>query len=222
MKRANRWFPVIEPVLKEYNVPDDFKYLAVVESNLENVISPAGAIGFWQFMKGAADKYALEVNNEIDERYHVEKSTEAACKYLLESYDKYGSWTLAAASYNMGVSGVDNQIERQKANNYYNLVLGSETSRFIARIVSLKVIMQNPQKYGFDLMEIDLYLPLKTYEVELSGSVTDFADWAATQGINYRILKMYNPWLRESYLTNKSGKTYTIKLPEEGSIQIIN
>ncbi len=222
LKRANRWFPVIEPILKDYNVPDDFKYLAVVESNLENVVSPAGATGFWQFMKGAADKYGLEVNNEIDERYHVEKSTEAACKYLLESYDKYGSWTLAAASYNMGVSGVDNQIERQKANNYYNLVLSSETSRFIARIVSLKLIMQNPQKYGFDLMEIDLYLSLKTYEVKLLGSVTDFADWAAAQGINYKILKMYNPWLRESYLTNKSGKTYTIKLPEEGSIQIIN
>ncbi|MCJ7552627.1 MAG: lytic transglycosylase domain-containing protein [Ignavibacteriaceae bacterium] len=222
LKRANRWFPVIEPILKEYNVPDDFKYLAVAESNLENVVSPAGATGFWQFMKGAADKYGLEVNNEIDERYHVEKATEAACKYLLESYQKYGNWTMAAASYNMGVSGVDNQIERQKANNYYNLVLGIETSRFIARIVSLKVIMQNPQKYGFDLMEIDLYLPLKTYEVELSELVTDFADWAAERGINYKILKMYNPWLRESYLKNKSKKTYTIKLPEKGSIQIIN
>ncbi len=124
LKRANRWFPVIEPILKEYNVPDDFKYLAVVESNLENVVSPAGATGFWQFMKGASDKYGLEVNNEIDERYNVEKATEAACKYLLESYQKYGNWTMAAASYNMGVSGVDNQIERQKANNYYNLVLG--------------------------------------------------------------------------------------------------
>lgn len=222
MKRANRWFPVIEPILKRYNVPDDFKYLAVAESNLDNVVSPAGATGYWQFMKAAAERYGLEVTSEVDERYQVEKSTEAACKYLLESYQKYGSWTMAAASYNMGVSGVDNQIERQKANNYYNLVLGSETSRYLARIVSLKLIMQNPQKYGFDIKDSDLYPPLKTYEVELPGSVIDFADWAAAREINYKILKMYNPWLRDVKLTNRSGKIYKIQMPEKGSIQIIN
>ncbi len=222
MKRAHRWFPVIEPILKRYNVPDDFKYLAVAESNLDNVVSPAGATGYWQFMKAAAERYGLEVSSEVDERYQVEKSTEAACKYLLESYQKYGSWTMSAASYNMGVSGVDNQIERQKANNYYNLVLGSETSRYVARIVSLKLIMQNPQKYGFDIKDSDLYPPLKTYEVELPGSVTDFADWAAAREINYKILKMYNPWLRDVKLTNRSGKIYKIQMPEKGSIQIIN
>lgn len=222
MKRANRWFPVIEPILKRYNVPDDFKYLAVAESNLDNVVSPAGATGYWQFMKAAAERYGLEVTSEIDERYQVEKSTEAACKYLLESYQKFGNWTMAAASYNMGVSGVDNQVERQKANSYYNLVLGTETSRYIARIVSLKLIMQDPQNYGFDIKDSDLYPPLKTYEVELPGSVIDFADWAAAREINYKILKMYNPWLRDVKLTNRSGKIYKIQMPEKGSIQIIN
>lgn len=222
IKRANRWFPVIEPILRRYNVPDDFKYLAVAESNLDNVVSPAGATGYWQFMKAAAEKYGLEVNNEVDERYNVEKSTEAACKYLLESYQKFGNWTMAAASYNMGVAGVDNQIGRQKADNYYNLVLNSETSRYIARIVSLKLIMQNPQKYGFDIKEEDLYEPLKTHNVELPGSVTDFAEWAAAREINYKILKMYNPWLRDNKLTNRGGKVYSIQFPVKGSIEVIN
>ncbi len=222
IKRANRWFPVIEPILKKYNVPDDFKYLAVAESNLDNVVSPAGATGYWQFMKSAAEKYGLEVTNEVDERYHVAKSTEAACKYLLESYRKFGSWTMAAASYNMGVAGVNNQIERQKTKNYYNLVLNIETSRYIARIASIKLIMESPHKYGFDLKETDLYEPFRTYEVELSGSVSDFADWSISQGINYKILKMYNPWLRDVKLTNKGGKTYKILMPEKGSIEILN
>ncbi|MBS4033604.1 MAG: lytic transglycosylase domain-containing protein [Ignavibacterium sp.] len=222
MKRANRWFPVIEPILKRYNIPDDFKYLAVAESNLDNVVSPAGATGYWQFMKAAAEKYGLEVTSEVDERYHVEKSTEAACKYLLESYQNYGNWTMSAASYNMGVAGVNNQIGRQKADNYYNLVLNSETSRYIARIVSLKLIMQNPQKYGFDLNGSDLYPQLKTYEMELPGSVVDFADWAAVREINYKVLKMYNPWLRDNKLTNRNSKIYTIQLPEKGSIEVIN
>lgn len=222
MKRANRWFPIIEPILKRYNVPDDFKYLAVAESNLDNVVSPAGATGYWQFMKAAAERYGLEVTSEIDERYHVEKSTEAACKYLLDSYKKFGNWTMAAASYNMGVTGVDNQIGRQKASNYYNLVLNIETSRYVARIASLKLIMQNPQKYGFDLKDSDLYPPLKTNVVDLSGSVADLADWSLAQGINYKILKMYNPWLRDVKLTNRSGKTYKIFMPEKGSIEILN
>lgn len=221
LKRANRWFPVIEPILKKYNVPDDFKYLAVAESNLDNVVSPAGATGFWQFMKAAAEKYGLEVNKEIDERYHVEKSTEAACKYLKDSFEMFGSWTLAAASYNMGTNGVTNQTSRQKTNNYYNLVLNTETSRFVARIVSLKYIMSSPKKYGFELKNSELYPEFKTYNVDVPGPVSDFADYAISSGLNYKILKMYNPWLRESYLTNKSGKTYSLKLPEKGSIEVI-
>jgi len=221
IKRANRWFPLIEPILKKNNIPDDFKYLAVAESNLENVISPAGATGFWQFMKPAGEKYGLEINSLVDERYDVEKSAEAACKYLRDSYDMFGSWIVAAASYNMGQDGVKDQSERQKSKNYFNLVLNSETSRFVARIISLKYILQNPEKYGFDIKSEDKYKPLEYSEVKLDSSVADLADYAKSLGINYFILKMYNPWMRDNYLSNKTKTAYTIKLPKEGSIEII-
>lgn len=221
IKRANRWFPVIEPILKRNNIPDDFKYLAVAESNLENVISPAGATGFWQFMKPAGEKYGLEINSLVDERYDVEKSAEAACKYLRDSYDMFGSWILAAASYNMGQDGIKTQTERQKAKNYFNLVLNSETSRFVARIVSLKYILQSPEKFGFDIKDEEKYKPLEYNEITLDSSVADFADYAKSLGVNYFILKMYNPWLRDNYLSNKTKKTYTIKIPNEGSIEIV-
>jgi hypothetical protein len=221
IKRANRWFPIIEPILKENNIPDDFKYLCVAESNLENVISPAGATGFWQFMKPAGEKYGLEINSQVDERYDVESSTKAACRYLKDSYGLFGSWIVSAASYNMGQDGITEQQTRQKAKNYFNLVLNSETSRFVARIVSLKYIIQFPEKYGFDINDEDKYKPLEYTEVILDSSVADFADYAASLGVNYFILKMYNPWLRDNYLSNKSNKAYTIKLPKEGSIEII-
>lgn len=221
IKRANRWFPIIEPILKKNNIPDDFKYLCVAESNMDNVISPAGATGFWQFMKSAGEKYGLEINSQIDERYDVEKSTEAACKYLKDSHDMFGSWIAAAASYNMGQDGVKEQQDRQKAKNYFNLVLNSETSRFVARIVSLKYILQNPESYGFDIKADQKYKPLECYEVTLDSSIADFADYAKSLGVNYFILKMYNPWLRDNYLSNKTKTAYTIKLPKEGSIEII-
>ena len=221
IKRANRWFPLIEPILKKNNIPDDFKYLCVAESNMENVISPAGATGFWQFMKPAGEKYGLEINSQVDERYDVEKSTEAACKYLRDSHDMFGSWVVSAASYNMGQDGVQLQRERQKTTNYFNLVLNSETSRFVARIVSLKYILQNPEKYGFDIQAEEKYKPLEFYEVTLDSSVADLADYATSLGVNYFILKMYNPWLRDNYLSNKTKKAYVIKLPSKGSIEII-
>ena len=221
IKRANRWFPVIEPILKKNNIPDDFKYLSVAESNLDNVVSPAGATGFWQFMNEAGEKYGLEINSQVDERYDVEKSTEAACQYLRDSYNMFGSWIASAASYNMGQDGVKKQQERQKAKNYFNLVLNSETSRFVARIVSLKYILQNPEKYGFDIKNEVKYKPLEYSEVRLDSSVADLADYATSLGVNYFILKMYNPWLRDNYLSNKTKKIYTIKLPKEGSIEII-
>jgi len=220
-KRANRWFPVIEGILKANNVPEDFKYLALIESGLSNAVSPMGATGFWQFMEGAAIKYDLEVDKEIDERYNVEKATEAACKYLIEAYGKFGSWTLAAASYNMGIPGIEEQTGRQKTNNYYNLVLNEETSRFIARIIAMKEIFKNPEKFGYDLKDEKFYTPLAYKEIQINGPVNSFADFAISKGINYKILKMYNPWLRESYLTNESGQTYSIKIPEEGSIEMI-
>ena len=222
IKRANRWFPIIEPILKKNNLPGDFKYLCVAESNLENVISPAGATGFWQFMKPAGEKYGLEINSQVDERYDVEKSTEAACKYLNDSYNMFGSWITAAASYNMGQDGIEEQQGRQKSNNYFNLVLNSETSRFVARIVSLKYILQSPEKYGFDITEEKKYRPLAYDEVTLDSSVTDMADYANSLGVNYFVLKMYNPWLRDNALSNKSKKSYSIKIPTKGSIEIIS
>ena len=222
LKRANRWFPVIEPILKKNKIPDDFKFLCVAESNLENVVSPAGATGFWQFMKDAGKKYGLEINSQIDERYHVEKSTEAACKYLKDAYDKFGSWMTAAGSFNMGVDGMEKQIGRQKANHYYNLVLNSETARYVSRIIALKEIFKNPAKYGFDIKKDDLYPPLKYNEVVLDSSVSDFADYAAYYGINYKTLKLYNPWLRDNYLSNRNKDVYKIKIPEKGSIELIN
>lgn len=222
MKRANRYFPVIEPILKEHGIPDDFKYVAVIESGLSNAISPAGATGFWQFMEEAGKKYGLEINNEVDQRYDLKKSTEAACLYIKDARDQFGSWTMAAASFNMGTNGVERQMARQKTNNYYNLVLGDETSRYIARIIAMKTILQSPENYGFAIEKGDLYPPLPTKEITISGPVNDLADFAIEKGLNYKILKMYNPWLRDNVLTNKAGKTYTIELPVEGSIKVID
>ena len=221
IKRANRWFPVIEPILKKNGIPDDFKYLAVTESNLENVISPTGATGFWQFLESTAKKYGLEISNQIDERYHVEKSTQAACNYLKDAYEMFGTWTMAAASYNMGSNGVSDQIIKQKTNNYYNLVLSIETSRYVARIIAFKYIMQNWENYGFDIKEEELYQPLKFFEITLDSSVDNFVDYAYAQGINYKTLKLYNPWLRDNYLNNKNHTVYKIKIPEKGSIKLI-
>lgn len=221
IKRAARWFPVIEPILKKYGIPNDFKYMAVIESGLENVVSPAGATGFWQLMKPAARKFGLTINKEIDERYNVEKSTEAACRYLLDAKKKYGNWTLAAASYNLGTNGITEQLERQKANNYYNLVLNEETSRFVFRLLAVKEVMENPAKYGFEIIDSDLYEPLKYYEVPVSKSIKHWADFAAKYGINYKILKLYNPWLRQNYLKNRKQKKYLIKIPVKGSIRVI-
>ena len=218
IKRSNRWFPVIEPILEKNGVPDDFKYLALIESGFMNVISPAGATGFWQFMKPAGEKYGLEINNEIDERYHVEKSTEAACKYLKEAYTKFGSWTMAAASYNMGIAGLQKQVERQKVDDYYDLLLNIETGRYIFRTIAVKEVMSNPTKYGFNVRSQDQYQPVDYQLVELDTAVADFADFAHRKGITYKTLKVMNPWLRENYLTNADGKSYFLKIPTDSSL----
>lgn len=216
MKRANKMFPVMEPILKKYGVPDDFKYLAVIESKLENAVSSAGARGIWQFMPATAKEYNMEVNDFVDERYHLEKSTEAACKYLLAAKQKFGSWTLAAASYNGGMGGVTKQQDRQKMSNYYDLLLTEETSRYVFRIIAMKEIMQNPAKYGYDIPQNELYKMINTKKVEVNTSIENLADWAIEQGINYKILKVHNPWLRDIKLKNSTGKTYTIEIPIEG------
>ena len=216
LKRSHRYFPIIESVLKKHKVPSDFKYLAVAESGLMNAVSPANAVGFWQFLEGTAKDYGLEVNSEVDERYHLEKSTEAACKYLLESYMKYGSWTMAAASYNAGRKNLSLQIDRQKENNYYDLLLGEETSRYIFRILSYKLLISNPSAYGFYFAESDLYPEIPVFEVSIENEIKDFAEFAKRYGISYKVLKILNPWLRQPYLTNTQRKTYYLKIPREG------
>ncbi len=215
-KRANKYFPIIEPILAKNKVPEDFKYLALIESGLENVISPAGATGFWQIMKETAKDFGMEVNSEIDERYHLEKSTIVACEYLSQAYKKFGSWTLAAAAYNMGSNGLQNQINRQKVNRYYDLLLNNETSRYVFRILAVKNIIENPKYYGFQLTEKDNYLHIPTYTVSVDTAVTNWADFAHQHDINYKILKRYNPWLRQNYLTNSKRKVYSISIPHKG------
>jgi membrane-bound lytic murein transglycosylase D len=216
LKRANRAFPVIEPILQKYNVPDDFKYLAVIESGLVNAVSSAGARGIWQFMPQTAKERGMEVNDYVDERYHLEKSTEAACKYLLAAKEKFGSWTLAAASYNGGMSGIGKKVEEQQVTNYYDLALTEETSRYVFRILALKAIMKEPQKYGFSIYSSDLYKLIPTKTIEVDSTINDLASFAKTQGINYKILKIHNPWLRDKKLLNASKKTYQIQIPMEG------
>jgi peptidoglycan lytic transglycosylase D len=216
IKMANRYFPEIEAVLKMNLVPDDFKYLAVAESGLTQAVSPAKAVGFWQLLKGTAQEYGLEVGAEIDERYHVAKSTEVACKYLIDSYKKYGNWTMTAASYNAGRRGMDRQIERQNKKNYYDLLLNEETARYLYRVLAFKLIFENPSAYGFTLSERDLYPEIPVYTVEVDTAIGDFADFADEHGTNYKILKYLNPWLRDNKMSNPAGKNYEILIPERG------
>jgi len=215
-KRANRWFPLIESILRREGVPDDMKYLALVESNFTNVVSPAGATGYWQFMKETGQNHGLEVNGEVDERYNVEKSTVAACKYLKTAYKKYGSWALAAASYNLGLGGIDKQLGRQKKEDYFDLLLPEETSRYVFRILAMKEIIREPERYGFHLRNRDLYPPYKTRSLEVKGPIEDIAAFALRHNTDYKTVKLLNPWLRDTKLTNKEGKTYAILLPAEG------
>ena len=216
IKRANRVFPIIEPILQKYNVPDDFKYLAVIESGLTNAVSGSGAKGVWQFMPDTAKEKGMEVNDIVDERYHLEKSTEAACQYLLAAKEKFGSWTLAAASYNGGMAGVGKRIEEQKVDNYYDLALTEETSRYVFRILALKEIMKNPAQYGFSIFSSDLYAPIPYKKIEVDSTINDLADFARMQGINYKILKIHNPWLRDKKLLNPTKKKYEIEIPLSG------
>ncbi len=217
LKRAHRYFPEIEKILKKNGIPEDFKYLPVAESGLSNTISPAGAAGFWQIMKRTGQSYGLEINKEVDERYHFEKSAETACKYLKDAYKKYRNWALVAASYNTGQGNLDKQLKRQNASSYYDLLLNIETSRYVYRIIAFKIIMENPQKYGFKFRKRDLYPEIPYKEITIDTAVTDFSKFAENFKTNYKILKYLNPWLRDSFLTNKYNKKYTIKIPLEGS-----
>ena len=219
LKRSNKYFPIIEKYLKKYNIPDDFKYLAIAESAFENVTSPAGAKGFWQFMKKTGLAYDLEINDLVDERFHLEKSTESACKYLNKLYEQFGNWTLAAAAYNMGPSALEKQIKKQNVNNYYDLKLNNETSRYIFRIIAYKIIDKNPLRYGFDLDDSSLYQPVKTYEMEINKTIENIANFGNEIGFNYKIIKYLNPWILKNKL-EVNEKNYTIKLPLEKSLEI--
>lgn len=216
MKRANKYFPIIEPILAKNNVPDDFKYLAVAESGLQNVVSPAGATGFWQIMKATGREYGLEVNDNVDERYHLEKSTQVACEYLNKWKETFGSWTLTAAAYNAGPAGIKKYMGIQKVNDYYDLLLGQETGRYVFRVMAIKEILSNPEKYGFEFEKKDLYEMVPTFSVEVDTVVNSWADFAQRYEINYKILKRHNPWLREPHLNNASRKKYVIEIPNKG------
>ncbi len=216
IKRANKVFPIIEPILAKNGIPDDFKYLAVIESSLVNAVSPAGARGVWQFMPTTAKEKGMEVNDYVDERYDLEKSTEAACSYLKDAYAKFGNWTLAAASYNGGMAGVRRQLDAQKVNSYYDVLLTEETARYVYRILALKEIMKNPQKYGFEIPTYALYTEIPVKKIEVDSTINDLASFAITQGINYKILKIHNPWMRDKLLPNKSKKKYQIAIPTAG------
>ena len=219
-KRANKYFPIIEPILAKNGIPEDFKYLAVIESGLTNAVSPARASGFWQIMKITGRENGLEINNNVDERYHLKKATEVACKYLLEAKEKFGTWTLAAASYNAGMAGISRRLNSQSATSYYDLLLGEETGRYIFRIVALKEILNNPAKYGFNFRYKDLYNSIPTHTVSVDTAVTDFVAFSKQFGINYKILKLHNPWLREPHLNNKTRREYLIEIPNEGFYSI--
>src|SRR5690606_1728342 len=222
MKRAHKFFPIIEPILAKNGIPDDFKYLALAESGLQNVVSPVGATGFWQIMPATGKEYGLEVNKNVDERYHVEKSTEVACRYLKKSKERFGSWTMAAAAYNAGAGGIQKFMGIQKVDTYYDLLLGEETGRYVFRILAIKEILSNPEKYGFHLNKEDLYTAVPTFNVEVTEPILNFADFANQYEINYKILKRHNPWLREPHLNNASGKKYTIEIPNKGYYSVSN
>ncbi|MCG8808511.1 lytic transglycosylase domain-containing protein [Tenacibaculum finnmarkense] len=213
IKRANKFFPIIEPLLEKYGVPDDFKYLCVAESALINIPSSKGAAGYWHFMPATGREYGLEVNRNVDERYNLEKSTRVAAEYLKRAKKKLGSWTLAAAAYNAGNGRISQRLKQQQVDNYYDLLLNSETSRYVFRILALKEVLGNPNKYGFIYDQEDLYTFPTTYNVQVNTSIANITNFAKKYEVTYKELKLVNPWLRESKLNNKSKKTYTIKIP---------
>lgn len=219
-KRANRYFPIIEPILKRNGIPNDFKYLCVIESGLTNATSPANAQGFWQFISSTGKRYGLTVNTEIDMRNHLEASTEAACKYLHNLYGRFHSWSAAAAAYNCGENGLMRRMNAQGLTNYYDLRLNSETSRYVYRILAIKLIMQNPQQYGFHLRSCDLYPPIPTRTATLVGQNVDLYQFAKDNGTTYKMLRELNPWIQTDNLKNTSNNKYTVLLPvENGTLQ---
>jgi membrane-bound lytic murein transglycosylase D len=213
LKRANKYFPIIEPLLKKHGLPDDFKFLALAESGFTDETSTVGAAGIWHFMKATGKEYGLEINNNVDERYNIEKSTKVAAEYLKNAKNRFGSWTLAAAAYNAGNYGISRRLEAQEVTNYYDAKLPNETERYVFRVLALKEIMSNPEKYGFVFEKDDLYTIKKTYMVKVDTAITNITSFAKGFGMNYKEFKIHNPWLRENKLNNRSRKLYEIKIP---------
>jgi hypothetical protein len=214
LKLSSRQFPIIEKELKAYGIPDDFKYLCVAESNLQNLTSPAGAQGYWQFMNSTGPTYGLEINAEVDERYNLKKATDAACQYFLQAYKKFGSWTAAAASYNCGMGGYNGQVTYQGSSNYYDLALPEETNRYIFRILAFKNLISTASNWGYIIQPEDAYKPMKTRTLLIDSTIANLAEFAQANGSSYKLLKIMNPWLRARTLTAKKGKTYEIELPQ--------
>ena len=216
IKRANRYFPIVEPILKECGVPDDLKYLMVIESNLSPLAkSSVGAAGMWQFMPETGRKYGLEVNANIDERYNIEKATRAACAYLKESYDMYGDWMTVAASYNAGQNGITRRLEKQGVDNAMDLWLVEETSRYMFRILTAKMVLESPKTYGFMLKRSQLYPYIAPKEIVTTiQQIDDLTAFAKKHGVTVAQLKEENPWLREYTMNNKSGRTYRLRIPD--------
>jgi hypothetical protein len=213
LKRTTRWFPVMEPIMEQYGLPEDFKYLAMIESELTNAVSPSKAVGFWQFLEETGKVYGLEINKQVDMRYNVEKETVAACKYLKDSYRKFGSWISAAAAFNCGNGRITKTMEEQRVDSYFDMLLPEETQRYVYRILALKLITENPEKYGFTIRDNGWYRPYETKTVTVVQSIPDLVDFAYRQGTNYKMLKYFNPWLRSTSLTVSPGNSYEIKIP---------
>lgn len=213
IKRVHKYFPILEPLLKKYGLPDDFKYLAVAESALIDETSSAGAAGMWHFMRGTGKEYGLEINKNVDERYNIEKSTKVAAEYLIKAKERLGSWTLAAAAYNAGNYGIAKRLKAQGVTSYYDALLPDETERYVFRIIALKEVLSNPKKYGFIFDQSDLYTLPTTKTVKVDTVITNIANFAKHFGTNYKELKLHNPWLRQNKLNNKSRKMYEIKIP---------
>ena len=214
IKRANRWFPQMMPILRKAGIPDDLVYLPLIESGFQQVVSPAGAAGYWQLMRSTGRELGLEVNEEVDERFHPTKSTYAAVKYLKKAYDKFGNWTNVAGSYNMGMNGLQKRIKKQRVDSYYDLLLNEESKRYVFRLLAIREIFTNQKKYGFYIPKSELYYPEKVKVITIKKSVPDLTAFAFEHGINYKILKRHNPWLRKNTLTIKGkGKTYEVLIP---------
>ncbi|NOT75386.1 MAG: lytic transglycosylase domain-containing protein [Cyclobacteriaceae bacterium] len=213
IKRANRWLPQIDSVLEKNGIPGDFKYLPLIESALLNDISPKEAVGFWQILKTSGREFGLEITNEVDERYDPIKATVAACKYLNQAKRKLGTWTLAAASYNRGMTGIGKSLENQHVSSYYDLYLNDETSRYVFRILAIKEIIEHPSRYGFKPDVSHLYKREKVRYITVTESIKDLIAFSQKNGINYKLLKRHNPWLREENLPVKKGKSYRIAIP---------